>query len=254
MVRLPHFLGDFLRRKSVGVLLDKGAALTATEYYNSSILRAIWKGVLFLSALIGYQLLTYVDIFARNPNALVVLSAFIPIMIALFLASQCARSKALWIILTVISGVIIWRNSATIAHYIGWICMVQRSALFMLLAFVFGLTLRSGRLPLVSRIAEMVHGPLNARLARYTRQVTVAWTLFFAALAILLFLIFFILGQHVWVLISGAASTALIALMFVIEYAVRCRKIPISERSSMGAGIRAYFADRKSVAIIKSNS
>ena len=55
---------------------------------------------------------------------------------------------------------------------------------------------------------------------------------------------FFIIGQHVWVLISGAASTALIALMFVIEYAVRCRRIPSSERSSMGAGIRAYFADR----------
>ena len=71
---------------------------------------------------------------------------------------------------------------------------------------------------------------------------------------IILFLIFFILGQHVWVLISGAASTALIALMFVIEYAVRCRRIPSSERSSMGAGIRAYFADRKAVAIIKSDS
>ena len=84
----------------MGVLLDKGAALTATRNYDSSILRAIWKGALFLSVLIGYQLLTYVDIFARNPNVLVVLSAFIPVMIALFLASRCARFKALWIMLT----------------------------------------------------------------------------------------------------------------------------------------------------------
>ena len=238
----------------MGVLLDKGAALMATGYCNSRILHAFWKGALFLSALIGYQMLTYVDIFAKSPNVLVVLSAFIPIMVALFLVSRCARFKALWVMLAAISGVIIWRNSATIAHYIGWICMVQRSALFMLLAFTFGLTLRSGHIPFVSQIAEVVHGPLNARLARYTRQVTVAWTLFFAALAVLLFLIFFILGQHVWVLISGTASMALIALMFIVEYTVRCRQIPISERGSMGAGVRAYFAARQSVAIIKSNS
>ncbi|MHB8264411.1 MAG: COG4648 family protein [Acidithiobacillus ferrivorans] len=253
MIRLPHFMANFLRRKGVGVLLDKGAALMATGRSAGSM-HAFWKGVLFLSVLIGYQMLTYVDISAKNPNALVVLSAFIPIIVALFLVSRCARFKAFWIMMAAISGVIIWRNSATIAHYIGWICMVQRSALFTLLAFAFGLTLRSGHIPLVSRIAEMVHGPLNARLARYTRQVTVAWTLFFTALAILLFLIFFILGQHVWVLISGTASTVLIALMFIIEYVVRCRQIPISERGSMGAGVRAYFADRQSVAIIKSDS
>lgn len=222
--------------------------------YKAITLRAFWKVALFLSVLIGYQLLTYVDVSTKNPGVLVVLSAFIPIMTGLLLMSWRTPFKGFLILSVAIFGMIIWCNSASIAHYIGWICMVQRSAMFTLLAFAFGLTLRSGRMPLISRIAEMVHGPLSGRLVRYTRKVTVAWTLFFLALAILLLLMFFILGQHVWVLFSGTASTVLIASMFIIEYAVRCRQIPISERGSMVAGVRVYFGGRQSVAIIKSDS
>ncbi len=237
----------------MGGLLNKDAALIATKY-KAITLHGFWKVALFLFIFIGYQVLTYVDISTKNPGVLVVISAFIPIMAGLLLISWRTRYKAFWIFSVAISGMIIVRNSTTIAYYIGWICMVQRSAIFILLAFTFGLTLRSGHMPLISRIAEMLHGPLNMQQARYTRKVTVAWTLFFLALTMVLFLMFFILGEHVWVLFSGTASMVLIASMFIMEYAVRCRQIPISERSSMVEGIRTYFGSGQSVSNRKSDS
>ena len=253
IIYLSHFMTGFLRRKGVGEFLNEDTALTATKY-KVITLHGFGKAIFFLFIFIGYQVLTYVDISAKNPGVLVVISAFAPIMAGLLLISRRTRYKAFWILSGAISGMIIVRNSTTIAHYIGWICMLQRSAIFILLAFTFGLTLRSGHMPLISRIAEMIHGPLSMRLARYTRKVTVAWTLFFLALTMVLFLMFFILGERVWVLFSGTASAVLIASMFIMEYVVRCRQIPISERGGMVESIRTYLGGRQSVSNRKSNS
>lgn len=56
----------------------------------------------------------------------------------------------------------------------------------LLVAWLFGRSLRAGRTPLVERIARLLHGaPLSPGLVRYTRRVTVGWTLLLLALALL---------------------------------------------------------------------
>lgn len=56
-----------------------------------------------------------------------------------------------------------------------------------LLAWIFGRTLRAPRHPLITRIVAPLHGhaveTLPADLYRYTRNLTLAWTLLFVALA-----------------------------------------------------------------------
>jgi uncharacterized membrane protein len=85
----------------------------------------------------------------------------------------------------------------------------------------FAASLRPGRTPLVTRIAAAAHDPLPAALLAYTRAVTWLWTLVLAAL----------LGTELWLACAGDARRwsafanlgvyALLAAVFVAEYAWR---------------------------------
>ena len=63
-----------------------------------------------------------------------------------------------------------------------WVYFVQHAGTFLALAVAFGRTLAVSREPLCTRLARVVHGGMSDELARYTRQVTVAWTIFFVAM------------------------------------------------------------------------
>ena len=58
-----------------------------------------------------------------------------------------------------------------------------------LVGWLFGRSLRAGRVPLITRIVEGLHRqaglPMTAELYRYTRQLTLAWALMLAVLAVL---------------------------------------------------------------------
>ena len=63
--------------------------------------------------------------------------------------------------------------------------LLQYLALHAALGALFARTLRPGHEPLVTRLARAVHGELPAPIMRYTRAVTFAWTLFFAAMGLM---------------------------------------------------------------------
>ena len=50
-------------------------------------------------------------------------------------------------------------------------------------ALFFGRTLFGGRVPLCTHFARMVRGELDPRVEHYTRQVTLAWTVYFVVIA-----------------------------------------------------------------------
>lgn len=87
--------------------------------------------------------------------------------------------------------------------------------------WLFGRTLVSGRVPLITRLARLARGELPPELLRYTRQVTLAWTLVFALLTLELLLLRLWATPTVWSLFANAINYLLIALFFVGEYAVR---------------------------------
>src|ERR1700744_4611034 len=53
-------------------------------------------------------------------------------------------------------------------------------ALYTSLLVTFALTLRPGQTPLITGMAYRLHGALSDEMIRYTRQVTIAWCVFFA--------------------------------------------------------------------------
>ncbi|WP_229129769.1 hypothetical protein [Acidithiobacillus ferrooxidans] len=94
---------------------------------------------------------------------------------------------------------------------------------------------------MISRIADLVHGPLSEQVARYTRHVTMAWTFLFATMTALPPIIFIFLPHHLLFLLTNTISLMLVASMLFAEYIVRCCTIPAGERSGMVEGLRAYF-------------
>jgi uncharacterized membrane protein len=121
--------------------------------------------------------------------------------------------------------------------------LAQQVGFYSIMAFTFGRSLRKGSIPLCTQLADRVHGPLTALELRYTREVTLAWTVFFLLNVAVSFLLFEFAPLRVWSVFVNFCSLPLILLMFVAEYAVRRRVLPQTQRSGLIATLRVYFAD-----------
>jgi uncharacterized membrane protein len=133
-----------------------------------------------------------------------------------------------------------WRGGGLAAEkiYVG-----QHVAIHVLLAFVFGLTLQVGREPLVTALARRVHGSLTAGMVAYSRKVTVAWTLYFVAMAVLSLVLYAAAPFAVWAAFANLGTPLAIVAMFLGEYLLRYRLHPEFERATLAQAVRAY-ADR----------
>jgi uncharacterized membrane protein len=123
--------------------------------------------------------------------------------------------------------------------------LLQQAGFYSLMAFTFGRSLRAGSVPLCTQLADKVHGPLTALELRYTRQVTLAWTVFFLLNVAVNFLLFEFAPLRIWSVFVNFCSLPLILLMFVAEYAVRRRVLPQVQSSGLIATLRVYFADSR---------
>lgn len=126
-----------------------------------------------------------------------------------------------------------------LARNVGWLYFVQHVGTNLLLGIGFGRTLAAGREPMCTRIARTMHGSVSPALARYTRQVTVAWTAFFGATAAISCLLFAFGSIEAWSTFANLLTMPLVGLMFVAEYLVRLRLLP-EDRSSILDAVRAY--------------
>jgi uncharacterized membrane protein len=122
--------------------------------------------------------------------------------------------------------------------------LLQECTMYGLLAFGFWRSLGSGSIPLCTRLADQVHGPLNAEERRYTRNVTLAWAIFFTALTAVTALLYFAAPRAVWSAFVNFAALPLVAVMFAAEYAVRRRVLPPAFHGGILATVRVFLASR----------
>ena len=123
--------------------------------------------------------------------------------------------------------------------------LAEHVAIHLFLAFTFGMTLRRGAQPLIARLAERVHGGLTPTMDRYTRKVTVAWTIYFCAMAVLSIAIYALAPFTTWATFANLLTPLALVAMFVGEYGLRYRLHPEFERVSVNDMIRAYSQARR---------
>ncbi len=102
---------------------------------------------------------------------------------------------------------------------------------------VFALTLRPGREPLITAMVRRMHG-LTPETTAYTRKVTIAWALFFAAQLATSVALFCFAPLVVWSFFVNILDLPLVAGMFAAEYTVRLRVLENPPRESFAAILR----------------
>jgi len=119
--------------------------------------------------------------------------------------------------------------------------LCEDCGVYALLSFTFARTLMRGRTPLCTHWAHLVHGPLPPAVARYTRNTTAAWALFFALIACASLLLYQYAPLRLWSAFCNFFTMPLVVLMFLAEYAVRRKRLPATHRTGLLASVRVYL-------------
>ena len=135
----------------------------------------------------------------------------------------------------------LWWQRAALLSDPGLAYLAEHAGSLSLFAIAFGSTLRTGQVPLVTRFAAMVRTTMPARVLRYTRAVTLAWTVFFAAMACASLVLFALRPLRDWVWFASAWTPMLVLTMFVVEYLMRRILLGPQESSGPCEAVRAYM-------------
>ncbi|WP_296228248.1 hypothetical protein [Ralstonia sp. UBA689] len=211
-------------------------------------LTGIVRGAAGVAAVVAYQAGAYYAAATPGAHGIGLAMALVPpLMIALVAAARSARRAWLLPLWWLVCGVL-WIAHEPLAHHFGWGLYLEHASFNLMMAYVFGRTLVAGREPLCTRFAAVVHGTLTPRIARYSRQVTVAWTLFFLATAAVSTLLFATASIVTWSMFANTLSLPLVGAMFVLEYL--CRRIALrgEPRSSLFDAVRAYRQSTRTAA------
>jgi len=192
--------------------------------------------------LVAYPILAYF-IASAPPTAHfgIVAFAVAPLAAAIVLAVWQTRLRIAAIVLFAAGCVLLWMYSDVIGRNLGRVYFIQATCTHAALALLFGRTLFGGREPLCTHFARMVRGALEPRVERYTRQVTLAWTIFFASMMSVSIALYVLAPINVWSAFSNLLMLPLVALMFIVEYAIRIRLFPDLPHKPMLASLRAYW-------------
>lgn len=128
---------------------------------------------------------------------------------------------------------------------VSWVYFVQHVAINVSLGLVFARTLVGNQQPLCTFFASFVHPHMTPAITRYTRQVTVAWSLFFFCVTAASVLLFFLAPLQAWSVFANLLNWPLVGLMFLGEYQARRFFLPPEDRMGVTHAFRAYMAARR---------
>lgn len=110
---------------------------------------------------------------------------------------------------------------------------------YVVLLSTFAISLLPPREPVVTWLARRVSDPLGEAMTTYTRGVTWAWCLFFAAQLLTSLLLLLLAPLAVWSFFVNVLNLPLVALMFAAEYGFRSIHIRDTQGHTIADMIRA---------------
>lgn len=195
----------------------------------------------------GGLALVHLSSTGRLPPSVSVLVALAPLILLAFAFTWHSRWRgpvALAVIALVGAAV---HFRADLAQHVPALWLLQHVAGHGALAIMFARTLLPGEVPLATRVARAVLPSMPTAVVRYTRGVTVAWTLYFVAMAVLSLALYLSAGPAAWSTFATLVSGPLVGLMFVLEFALRRFMVPASHRATIAqtvAGFRTLMRTR----------
>jgi uncharacterized membrane protein len=188
----------------------------------------------------GFALAAHLALVDRLPRGAGALLSLVPLAIIALAIFRRTRHRVLALAALALAAAFCALNWSGLEQHFPGLFFVEHAGGNLLLAFLFGRTLAVGREPLVTTFARIAHGGIDERVARYTRKVTVAWTIFFLAVATTSAVLYVGGFAEAWSLLANLGTPLLVGTMFVVEYLVRHRVLPDLERIGILGGMRAF--------------
>lgn len=204
------------------------------------MVRRIARGLGIAVLIIAYPLLAHYTNGSAQHGKLGALVAIAPVVLTALVLAWRATRRLLMLGMVLLLCVALWALWPALEHHFGVVYWLQNAGVLLVLCIVFGRTLLAGQKPLCTRFAEAVHPPLTPQHEIYSRQVTVAWTLFFAAMVLISTLLFFLAPLATWSVFANFMTLPLVALMFIAEYQVRRRLLPNLRHTHILDAVRAF--------------
>ena len=126
-------------------------------------------------------------------------------------------------------------------HNVPLLYYLQHLGIHVALGVLFGKSLLGSGDALITRMARRIFArELSERKVRYTRNVTLAWTLFFFVNALVSTGLFIWAPAAVWSVHANVLTGPLIGVMFLVEHTLRLCLLPPHERPGIADIVRAY--------------
>jgi len=205
-----------------------------------------WK-VLIVVGIIAYQVLVHLGVStgsAADP-------ARITLLVLPMAALGCwillrSDDRFVWLLIVAAAGGATFMLARGAGLGLAALYGVPHAAAYLFMLWLFGRTLVRGREPLVTRLARHVRGTLPAALEGYTRRLTLAWCIFFAAQLAASALLLRFGSLESWSLFINVLSLPLVALMFAGDYLYRVIRYRDMPHGSITNAVQAYAKDRAS--------
>jgi uncharacterized membrane protein len=117
---------------------------------------------------------------------------------------------------------------------------LPHAAGYSLVLWLFGRTLLPGEEALITRVARRFHGSLSPSMEAYTRRLTAAWCVFFAAQLAVSGLLLAFASLDAWSLFVNVLNIPLLAAMFVGDYLYRMLRYRDYPQASIAQAVEAF--------------
>jgi uncharacterized membrane protein len=207
-------------------------------------MKPVWRwlrpAVLAIAGIV-YIALGYLASASNHPPILAVAVGAIPFVAGVIAACWNAPFRLPAMGLCIASLVAIGLNIDMLIRHASWLYFIQHAGAMGSLFIMFGSTLRTHEGALCSRIARIaIAEPLDAHYLHYTWRVTLAWTIYFLASALISVGLFFLAPLAIWALFAAVLTPVFLGLMFAGEFVIRLRALPGRPHFSIAQTIQSY--------------
>lgn len=205
------------------------------------VVRAVGTGLLA----VAWAIASYFNSASGHPSGWGVALALAPLSLVAVLGLWRMPQRRLAACLALaLLGLLVWAWPLLI-HRIATLYFLEHTGVYTLLSALFARSMTGPDESLVTQMARRVHGGvLSEHQRRYTRQVTLAWSLFFAAMVLVSVVLFIWAPLRVWSAYATLLGGPLIGVMFVGEWLVRRWLLPNEVRATLKEMVGAWRTQR----------
>ena len=189
---------------------------------------------------VTFAVLAHAALVDSLPPAWGALLSLVPLLGLLAWTTRRAGGRVAAFALITLAAIGLWLGWDSLQRNFFSVFFLEHAGANLLLALLFGRTLRAGAEPLVTHFARIMHPTLPPEVVRYTRKVTNAWTAHFVTIITLSCALYLAGLVAAWSFLANIASPLAMGAMFLVEYAVRLRVLPHWHRVGILGGIRAF--------------